>query len=65
MKKKENIISYVVCIVIALVFGITSLTYDYFVAKIVPLITCGLVILLALIGILTEGSWKRSFSPSQ
>jgi len=51
---KQNIISYVVCIVIALVFGITALTYDYFVAKIVPLITCGLVILLAVIGILTE-----------
>jgi hypothetical protein len=54
MKGKENIISYVVCIVIALVFGITSLTYDYFVAKIVPLITSGLVVLLAVIGILTE-----------
>jgi putative exporter of polyketide antibiotics len=54
MKARQNIISYVVCIAIALVFGITSLTYDYFVAKIVPLITCGLVILLAVIGILTE-----------
>jgi hypothetical protein len=54
VKAKQNIISYLVCIVIALVFGITSLTYDYFVAKIVPLITCGLVILLAVIGVLTE-----------
>ena len=54
MKSSQNIISYLVCIAIALVFGITSLTYDYFVAKIVPLITCGLVILLAVIGILAE-----------
>ena len=54
MKSRQNIISYLVCIAIALVFGITSLTYDYFVAKIVPLITCGLVILLAVIGILSE-----------
>jgi hypothetical protein len=64
MTKKENIISYVVCIAIALVFGITSLTYQYFVAKIVPLITCGLVILLAGIGILTEvRKQKRAGEP--
>jgi hypothetical protein len=54
MKGRQNIISYIVCIAIALVFGITSLTYSYFVAKIVPLITCGLVILLAVIGIMSE-----------
>jgi hypothetical protein len=54
MKRKENIVSYAVCIAIALVFGIISLTYDYFAAKIVPLITCGLIILLAVIGISAE-----------
>jgi hypothetical protein len=65
MKKQQNIISYVVCIAIALVFGITSLTYGYFVAKIVPLITCGLVILLAGIGILTEVTKQKKVSDAE
>ena len=54
MKTSENISSYIICIVIALVFGIISLTYEYIAAKIVPLIVCSVVILLSSIGLTGE-----------
>lgn len=62
MKTSENISSYIICILIALVFGIISLTYEYTAAKIVPLIVCSVVILLSSTGLTGEILKRKKYS---
>ena len=54
MKTKQNIVSYIICIVIALVFIGISFGFEYVAAKTIPLIVASLVILLAVIGVIGE-----------
>ena len=52
MRGGKHVISYVAAIVFSLVYIVLSLRLEYFSAKIVPLIIGGIVIFLAVIGLI-------------